>query len=301
MNFVNESNTLCTYDSSIEDYPFTFITCPSDSNTYDPCCSSFPDEKNIFSQVVYEQDSDKKQNYIKLKNKTSAPYLGCNLKDVQTGLNDGTFVVDDKGGGFSYYKPEMFEKTDDTLDFISFNFILIQSQAFDVAGNYSYCIRSENVYEYNDGYFCVYLVKLEGDEAAYFAIRSCSDSAFNYLPSDPSFQVVQNNPAFAFTFIDANTLTRAGNFTLLYQIKPSTDDSKCLTRKTDTFGSDSNATSLRYFNVEDCTGTTSQAFSFQTSDYRPSDYPYVNFQSLTPTPTPTPAPTQSLRFKTKIV
>jgi hypothetical protein len=305
LNFVNESNTLFTCDPSVDTYPFTFITCPVDSNTYDPCCSSFPDETNIFSQLLYEQDSDKKQNHIKFKNKTSAPYLGCNLKEVQAGLNDGSLVPDDKkdpsSTSYSAYAPEMFEKTDETLDFISFNFILVQSQALDIAGNYSYCIRSEKVYEYNDGFFCVYLSKPQGVEQAIFVIRSCSDSAFNYLPTDPSFEFVKDNPSYAFTFIDVATVTRAGNFTLLYEIKPSTDDSKCLTRQTDTFGSDSNATSLRYFNVEKCTGSTSQAFSFQTSDYRPSDYPFVNFQSLAPTPTPTPTPTQSLRFKTKIV
>ena len=231
--------------------------------------------------------------------------MGCNLKEIQTGLNDGSLVPDDKkdpsSTSYSAYTPEMFDKTDDTLDFISFNFILVQSQALDIAGNYSYCIRSEKVYDYKDGYFCVYLSKPQGVEQAIFVIRSCSDSAFNYLPSDPFFKDIPNDPSYAFTFNDVNTVTRAGNFTLLYRIKPSTDDTKCLTRKSDTFGSDSNATSLQYFNVETCNDDVSQAFSFQTSDYRPSDYPFVNFQSLTPTPTPTPTPTQSLRFKTKIV
>ena len=77
------------------------------------------------------------------------------MKNVQTGLNNGTLVVDDQTqtctpNFYSYYPPELFEKTDDTLDFISFNFVLIESQAFVAGGNYSYCIRSEKVYEYNN-------------------------------------------------------------------------------------------------------------------------------------------------------
>jgi hypothetical protein len=192
-----------------------------------------------------------------------------------------------------YIPLQFYDKSDDVLDYISFNFVLVKdeiSSPTDLSYNYSYTIRTEKYYANPDGgYFCGYLyIALTYDPTTgknvntpFILLQSCSDSPFNYLPNDSFFEdTLKENTTFVrFTFNHINEISGYGCPDLLYNIQSQYDTSKCISRSENKFGGD-NQTSLNYFGIETCNSSAlNQQFSFQPTNYQPSDYPYINFKS----------------------
>lgn len=286
LNWLGAAANLLTFNVASSSPNFLSFSFSSDNDNTDGICrDDFPNEVDILSQLTYEKDETNNRNYLCFKNKASQKYIGCNLEAVMNNWNNYKIG--------KYIPLQFYDKSDDVLDYISFNFVLVKdeiSSPTDLSYNYSYTIRTEKYYANPDGgYFCGYLyIALTYDPTTgknvntpFILLQSCSDSPFNYLPNDSFFEdTLKENTTFVrFTFNHINEISGYGCPDLLYNIQSQYDTSKCISRSENKFGGD-NQTSLNYFGIETCNSSAlNQQFSFQPTNYQPSDYPYINFKS----------------------
>lgn len=249
--------------------------------------STFPNETsdNGFSQIMYEKDDSDNTNHISFVNVDGNKYFGCTLSNVIDQINGGTL----KQG--SMIDISLFpEKSMDT----AFNFILIKNTSHfqDYSNCYSYLIRSENTLPDKNGqYWAVYMAykgKCEDPDCQVttyepaFYVAQCDNEPFNYLYNDiflnELLQSADGNFLY-WTFNNVNSISNAGNDSLLYTIKSTKDNSMCIEKATQEFA----GTNIYYYDVKSCDdneNNINQRFSFQDANYTPADYPYINFQDV---------------------
>lgn len=250
--------------------------------------NTFPNETSDygFSQIVYEKDDSDNTNHISFVNVDGNKYFGCTLSNVIDQINSGTLKQGDRID-ISLFS----EKSTDT----AFNFILIKNSNHtqDYSNCYSYLIRSENTLPDKNGqYWAVYMAykadcldfpqcSVITDEPAFY-VAKCDNEPFNYLYNDIFLNELLHSTDGNFlywSFNNVNSISNAGNDSLLYTLKSTKDSSMCIEKATQEFG----GTNIYYYDVKPCLSSDSninQRFSFQDANYTPADYPYINFEDV---------------------
>ena len=251
---------------------------------------TFPNETadNGFCQVLYEKDDSDNTNHLCFVNVDGNKYFGCTLSSVIDGINENTIQEGD------FIDISLFsEKSIDT----AFNFILMKNTRLnqDNSNCYSYLIRSENTLPDNTGqYWTVYMTNsfqcfddtcTSSSNTPVFCVAKTDKETFNYLYNDTYLNQLLTNNTYGnylyWSFNNIHSISNAGNNSLLYTIQSTTksNDNKemCIEKSAGVFGN----TNIYYYDVKECNADNpNQRFSFQSQNYTPADYPYINFEKV---------------------